>query len=154
MHLLSPKQVFRIVSVLEAITWSGLLLAMGLRYLAQQDVPFFFAVGLAHGFVFLGFVVVTVIVGLNQRWGLGRIALVALSALPPYVTIVADVLLERRGMLAGGWRTEATDDPRDAHPLDRFLRWWLARPWLLAAVVVLGVVGVTAALLVIGPPGG
>ena len=28
MHLLSPKQVFRIVSILEAVTWSALLFAM------------------------------------------------------------------------------------------------------------------------------
>lgn len=149
---MTPRTVFRIASVAEAVTWTALIAAMVARYVFSAEVPFFFAVGLAHGVVFIAFVAVCVVVGLNQRWAWWSILLSALAAVPPYGTVVADVVLERRRRLEGAWRLEASDDPRDAHPIDRLLRWFLARPWLFAAALVVVVALLTVVALVAGPP--
>lgn len=150
---MTPRTVFRTVSIAEAVTWTGLLVAMGVRAVGGE-VPFFFAVGLAHGVVFIAFVAATVVVGLNQRWPVWLIVVSALTAVPPYGTVVMDVVLERRGRLAGAWRLSATDDPRDAHAIDRLLRWFLRRPWLFVVLLVVVVAALTLVALVAGPPVG
>jgi hypothetical protein len=76
------------------------------------------------------------------------------TAVVPYATIPFDRWLERRTLLDGGWRREATDDPRDHTVVSRLLRVGLARPLLLASVLVVGLVAVFTTLLVMGPPGG
>jgi len=151
---MSPRTVFRALSIAEAVTWSALIAAMVARYAFSAEVPFFFAVGLAHGVVFISFVVGCVVVGLNQRWRWLTIVVAALTAVPPYGTIVTDVVLERRRMLQGGWRREAGGDPRDAHPIDRMLRFFLRRPWLFVLLLVVVVGLLTTVALVAGPPVG
>ncbi|MFB2584194.1 DUF3817 domain-containing protein [Herbiconiux liukaitaii] len=151
---MTPRTVFRTVSIAEAITWTALIAAMVARYGFSAEVPFFFAVGLAHGVVFISFVAASVVVGLNQRWRWWTIVVAAATAIPPYGTVVTDVVLERRGLLAGVWRLEAGADPRDAHPIDRLLRWFLRRPWLFLVVLVVVVVLLTVVALVAGPPTG
>lgn len=151
---MSPRLFFRVVSIAEAVTWTALIAAMVARYAAGAEVPFFFAVGLAHGVVFISFVATAVVVGLNQRWPLWLMAVTALSAVPPYGTLMTDALLERRGRLQGGWRTAEGDDPRDRTPVDRLLRWFLGHPWMFAVVLVVVVALLTAVALVAGPPTG
>lgn len=151
---MSPRTVFRTVSIAEAITWTALIAAMVARYAFSAEVPFFFAIGLAHGVVFIAFVAACVVVGLNQRWRWWVIVVAAATAIPPYGTVVTDIVLERRDRLAGGWRLQATDDPRDAHPIDRLLRWFLGRPWLFVVVLVVVVALLTVVALVAGPPAG
>ncbi|WP_291056983.1 DUF3817 domain-containing protein [Herbiconiux sp.] len=150
---MSPRTLYRTVSIAEAITWTALLTAIIVRA-TGVEIPFFFAIGLSHGVVFIAFVVATVVVGLNQRWRWWLILVAALTAIPPYGTVVMDAWLERRHRLAGPWRTEAGDDPRDARPIDRLLRWFLRHPWLFVVGGVLVVVALTAVALVAGPPGG
>ncbi|GAA2223449.1 DUF3817 domain-containing protein [Herbiconiux moechotypicola] len=133
---MSPRTVFRTLSIAEAVTWSALIAAMVARAVGAE-VPFFFAVGLAHGVVFIAFAVGAVVVGLNQRWPWWVTVLCVLAAVPPYGTVVADVVLERRGRLDGVWRTRPSDDPRDDSAVDRMLRWSLGRPWLFAVGLAL-----------------
>ena len=149
---MQPRTLFRIVSVAEAVTWTALLIAIILRA-TGGDVPFFFAVGLAHGVVFFAFVASTVVVGLNQRWPWWLVLVTALTSVPPYGTVVMDAVLERTGRLRGGWRRHASDDPRDARWVDRALRFFLLRPWLFVVVLVLVIALLTVVALVAGPPG-
>jgi integral membrane protein len=151
---MSPRTLYRTVSIAEAVTWTALIAAIVARNGFGAEVPFFFAVGLAHGIVFIAYVVSAVVVGLNQRWSVLVIVVAALTAIPPYGTLIMDAWLERTRRLEGSWRTEPTGDPRDARPIDRLLRWFLARPWLFLAAVVGAIVVVTVVLLVVGPPGG
>jgi hypothetical protein len=71
----------------------------------------------------------------------------------PYATVPTEIVLRRRGLLDGEWRTEATDDPRDQRVLDRFLRWFVRRPAVLAVILAVGIIAAYIVLLVIGPPG-
>lgn len=139
--------------------------------------------GLLHGVVFLSFAATAVLVGLNQRWPVLRILGTAAAAVVPYATIPVERWLSRRGALRGVWRSEepavasggrahggaggiaggsgrgsAAVSSRgslgDAPAVDSALRWVLARPRTLAALLVATVAAITAVLLVIGPPGG
>lgn len=150
---MSPRTLYRTVSIAEAITWTALLSAIIVRA-TGVEIPFFFAIGLSHGVVFIAFVVATVVVGLNQRWRWWLILIAALTAIPPYGTVVMDAWLERHRRLVGGWRLDAGDDPRDARPLDRLLRWFLRHPWFFVVAGVLVVVLLATVALVAGPPGG
>lgn len=150
---MSPRIVFRTVSIAEAVTWTALIVAMLARYAFSAEVPFFFAIGLAHGVVFIAFVATSVVVGLNQRWRWWTIVVAALTAIPPYGTLVTDAVVERRGRLTGGWRTTATDDPRDAAAVDRLLRWFLRHPSMFVVTLVVVVALLTTVALVAGPPG-
>ncbi len=153
-HRFSPAQLYRGVALAEAVTWTILITVMVLKYGFGIEGWYTFGGGLVHGFVFIAYAATGIIVGLNQRWPLGLIAFGIVTAIVPYATVPFDRWLERRARLEGGWRTAASDDPRDQRWIDRMLRWFLARPALLLGVAVTAVTLVVAVLLVIGPPGG
>jgi len=150
----SPEKAFKTFAFGEALTWSLLLGALAFRALVGLPPALFTVIGGLHGAMFLGYGVVAALVGVNQRWGLGRIVLGVALAIVPFATIPFDRSLEGKGLLAGKWRMQATADPRDAHWFDRLFRWFLNRPLLFAAVLIVVVIAIFATLLMIGPPGG
>lgn len=102
--------------------------------------------------MFLGYAVMAALVGVNQRWGIGRIVLGVVLAIVPFATIPFDRNLENKGLLGGAWRLQATADPRDNSWFDRLFRWFLNRPFLLAATLIVVVAAIFATLLTLGPP--
>lgn len=151
---MTPSRLFRTAAVAEAITWALLIAGMLQKYVFEAGEWGVSLGGGLHGFVFLAYCAVAVIVAVNQRWSLGRSLLALVAAVVPFATIPVESAFVRAGRLEGRWRTEATDDPRDARVLDRVVRWWVARPMLFGAVAAVVVVAVFATLLVVGPPGG
>ena len=107
-----------------------------------------------HGFVFLSYGATAILVALNNRWRAWPTVVALVSAVIPYATIPAELWLQRSGRLAGAWRLEPTDDPRDGAWYDRLMRWFLRRPWVLGALIALAVVALFVVLLILGPPGG
>lgn len=149
----TPFRLFRAFAILEAISWTLLLLGLLLR--AAADFPIGVTIGGAiHGFVFLSYGATVILVAKNNRLRPWPTIVALVSAVIPYATIPTEVWLHRTGRLAGEWRLEATDDPRDGLWHDRLLRWFLARPWVLAALIVVALVVLYTVLLIIGPPGG
>ena len=150
---MSPKRLFRALALAEAVTWTILIVAMILKYAAGVEWAVLVG-GSIHGFVFLAYAFQAVLVGVNQRWGIGLIALAVVTAIVPYATIPFEMWLMRHGRLDGDWRREMSEHPADESWVNRMLRWFLARPVLLTGLAVVGVAAVFAALLVVGPPGG
>jgi integral membrane protein len=150
---LTPKRLFRLLAIAEAITWTILITALIMRATLGLDWAVLVG-GSIHGFVFLAYAFVALLVGVNQRWPIGLIALGVLFAIVPYATIPFELWLIRRGRLEGDWRRETTEHPSDGNWVNRMLRWFLARPVLLSVVAVLGIAAVFTVLLMIGPPGG
>jgi integral membrane protein len=149
----TPLALFRTLAIAEAISWT--LLIGGLILRATADLPIAVTVGGGiHGFVFLAYAATAVLVALNQRWRAGSTLVAIVSAVIPYATIPTEIWLARSGRLSGTWRREATSDPRDRHPLDRLLRFFLRRPEVLAILLVGAVALLFVVLLVVGPPGG
>lgn len=65
-----------------------------------------------------------------------------------------DRRLERGNLLAGPWRTSATDDPRGHTVVSQLGRGMLKRPAAMIPAFVVVVAAVMAVLLTVGPSGG
>lgn len=151
---MTPKKLFRLFALAEAVTWT--LLIGGLILRATVGVPSmaFAIVGGLHGAVFLAYGVIASLTGVNQRWGLGRTVLAVALAIVPYATIPFELAVQRSGKLEGDWRREHSGDARDDHWFDRLYRWFIIRPALLTIVMFAVVTAIFAVLLMAGPPGG
>ena len=148
---MTPRLLFRVAALAEAVTWTFLLTAMFLKYVTQTTDALVPPAGAVHGFVFLCYVAVTVFVWIDRRWSIGTGILGLATAVVPFATIPFDVVMDRRGRLDGGWRlARGGESPRG--PFEHVQAWVLRRP-LVAAVAALVLVSlVFAALLVAGPP--
>ncbi len=151
---LSPKTLYRIVAIAEAITWTILISALIYRaVVGVENAGLAVTIGGSiHGFVFLSYGATAVLTAINQRWNPGLAVLAVVTAVIPYATIPFDIWAHRTGKLEGDWRREATDDPRDQRWFDRLVRWMLNHPYLLAALILLAVVVLFTVLLILGPP--
>jgi integral membrane protein len=147
-----PKQLFLLFAKGEAVTWTLLISALIIRA-AGDPIPHVVTIaGSIHGAVFLGYAVTALLVGINQRWSFGRLALAVGLAIVPFATIPFERKLIRTSALDGAWRTAKSEDPRDAFFIDAFFRWFIARPIVLLAVLLVAVPAVFAFLLFLGPP--
>jgi integral membrane protein len=149
----TPLNLFRVLAVAEAISWTLLIGGLILRATAGLDAAVSVGGGI-HGFVFLSYAATAVLVAKNQRWSAGPSVLAIASAIVPYATIPTELWLHRTGRLDGGWRLAETDDPRDGAWHDRLMRALLRRPWLLALLLAAAVIALFVVLLIVGPPGG
>ena len=148
---MSPLLLFRRVAIAEAVTWALLLTGMFLKYVTETTELAVRVFGMAHGVVFIAYCLVTLLVGIDQRWSRGRVLLGLVSAVPPFLTVWFDRYAERRGALAPSWRlvTEAPERPLE-RPVARLLR----NPLRGALVGVVSVAVLTGVALVVGPPVG
>ncbi|MDJ0350331.1 DUF3817 domain-containing protein [Cryobacterium sp. PH29-G1] len=151
---MSPRLLYRSVSIAEAITWSLLIIGMLLKYVVQAGEWGVQIGGFLHGLVFLAYGMTAVLLAVNQHWGPRLTALAVITAIVPFGTLPLDRALEKRGLLDGEWRRTRTADPRDDTRISALLRWMLARPVLLASIMAIALVSIMATLLTLGPPGG
>ncbi len=149
---MTPQKLYGMFSTGEAITWALLISALVLRAVGDP-VPIGVAVaGSIHGAMFLSYCTTAVLVGVNQRWKIGKTAAALALAIVPFATIPWDRKLLSQGSLEGTWRTEKSDDPRDAGWFDSLFRWFIARPLLLIATLVLVVAVIFIVLVSLGSP--
>ncbi|HJC68753.1 MAG TPA: DUF3817 domain-containing protein [Candidatus Brachybacterium intestinipullorum] len=147
--LRTPSRLYRVLALAEMVTWTLLLLGMLLKYVLQVTELGVRIGGALHGFVFLSYVVVTVLVAVDQRWSIGRLALGVGSALIPYLTVPFEQWAHRRGLLGDSWRLR--EGPPHTLP-ERVAALALRRPVLAAVVAVVVVAVVFSVLLSLGPP--
>ena len=150
----TPRKLYFVLAIAEACTWTLLITGLILRATTGIDQTLFTTIGGLHGFVFISYGATSILIAFNQRWGFWVGLLAVITAILPYATIPFELVQAKRGALEGNWRFEATDDPRDAKPLDKLFRWFLKHPLLLILVIVLAIVVVFSTLLFLGPPGG
>lgn len=150
---MTPKLLFRVVAIAEAITWTLLIAGLVLRATTGWALGVTIGGGI-HGFVFLAYAGTALLVGIDRRWGPGLVVLAVASAVVPYATIPVDVVLDRRGHLDGAWRREPDAAESDRTSLDALVRWFVRRPAVLVAVFAVLLVAIFATLLLLGPPGG
>jgi integral membrane protein len=148
---MTPRALFRLVAIAEAITWTLLITALIVRATTGFALGVTIAGGI-HGFVFLAYGATAVLLAVNQRWHPGVAAIAIVSAIVPYATIPVELWLARTGRLDGDWRREETDDPRDRVWIDRLARWFIRHPVLLIIVIAAAVVVLFLVLLSLGPP--
>jgi integral membrane protein len=93
--LSTPLARFRIVGLLEAVSFLLLVgIAMPLKYLADQPMAVRYA-GMAHGILFLFYLLMLVPVALDYKWTAKTIALAVLASLLPAGPFVFDAKVLR-----------------------------------------------------------
>lgn len=149
---MSPKKLFQTFAVGEAITWALLISALITRALVEGLAIAVTIAGTIHGAMFLSYCTTAVLVGVNQRWSVGKIAAAVSLAIVPFATVPFDRSLLKNGRLEGAWRTQASDHPSDKSVIDRLFRWFIARPMFLILTLVLAVATLFFVLLSLGSP--
>jgi integral membrane protein len=92
-------RLFAVVAIVEAITWTGLLVGMFLKYVTETTELGVFVFGRLHGAAFVLYAIVTVAAAIRLRWGWKPALLAGLAAIPPLATLPLEVGLRRRGYL-------------------------------------------------------
>ncbi|ATG50236.1 hypothetical protein CFK38_00895 [Brachybacterium vulturis] len=150
MHLLStPSRLYRVLALAEVVTWTLLLGGMFVKYVLQSTELLVRIGGGLHGFTFLSYVVVTVLVAVDQRWRLKDLLLGIGSAVIPYLTVPFERSAHRRGLLGETWRLRA-EQGRTAP--QRLVSLALRHPLPAALIAIVGVAIVFSILLSLGPP--
>jgi integral membrane protein len=89
---------FRIVAFTEAVTWVGLLTGMYFKYLGTPRTEIGVKIfGMAHGLVFIAFVVVAVLVGRAFTWSAVTWLLALLGSIVPLGSVIFLAWAERTG---------------------------------------------------------
>lgn len=100
-HPLSPAgRVFAAAAFIEAITWAGLLLGMLLKHGTHTTDLGVWLFGRLHGGAFLFYLAATLLAAVRMRWPWWAWALALLAAVPPLLTVPAEMLLRRQGLLS------------------------------------------------------
>lgn len=95
----TPARRFRLVAVIEAITWALLLIGMGVKYGAGIEAATM-VVGMLHGLAFAAYVLVVVLSVRPLRWDWTVTLLALAAAVPPFFTILFEWWAKRKGYLA------------------------------------------------------
>jgi integral membrane protein len=90
---------FRIVAVIEALTWLGLLIGMYFKYVPESGEAGVKIFGPIHGTVFLLYVVLTVLTSRIQRWSVTTTLLALAASIPPFFTVWFELWAKRSGHL-------------------------------------------------------
>lgn len=145
----SPRLLFRGFALAEMFTWAGLISAIIFRSL---DITNFVPIaGGIHGFIFLCYSASTVFVWVNQKWSASVGFVGLLLAIVPFATLPFELWVDRKGLLAGGWRLAPGGET--PHGFVETVQAWVLRNLILAIVLLVAfVVALFLVLLWLGPP--
>lgn len=148
----SPRRLFITVATAEAVTWTLLLFGMFLKYVTETTELGVRIGGMLHGIVFIAYVLVSVIVWIDQKWPAKQGIITLASAVPPLLTLWTERWLDRDGHLASQWRLK-TKGAAATSP-EKLVSAALRRPLPAALVLLLAVGVLTGLALLVGPPVG
>ena len=146
---MSPDRLFRRLAVVEAVTWSLLLVGMVLKYVTETTELGVRVFGMLHGVAFVAYCVATAVVAVDQRWSPRRTLAALACAVPPLATVPLERYAASHGWLAPTWRL-AVQPP--ARALDRPTAWLVRNPLRGLLAGILAVAALTGLALVVGPP--
>lgn len=145
----TPTRLFRAVAIAEALTWTGLLIGMFLKYVTDTTEMGVRVFGMLHGVVFVAYLVTTLVVWVDRRWALGRGLLALAAAIPPLATVPLEWWAVRHGWLGDTWRLPDGAGPSRA---DRLVSWLLRNPVRGVGVGLAAILALTGLALLVGPP--
>jgi integral membrane protein len=146
---MSPVRLYRLVARAEAVTWALLLTGMVLKYVTETTEFGVQVFGMVHGVVFIAYCLATVLLSVDQKWPLSRLALGLVAAVPPFATVPFEAYAERSGLLSADWRLRSRAPSGLA---ERIASWLLRRPLQGLLVGLVAVAGLTGVALAVGPP--
>ena len=84
------KNIFRIVSFLEGISYLLLLfVAVPIKYF-QGDASYVKILGMPHGVLFMSYVVLAIVIKKQMQWNLKNLGIVVLASIIPFGTFYVD----------------------------------------------------------------
>jgi len=93
------RRCFRVVAVVEALTWVGLLIGMAFKYVLADDETGVQVMGPLHGAAFIAFVATTLLAARTFGWT-ARVTLLGLaSSIPPLGSLAFERWTVRHGQL-------------------------------------------------------
>ncbi|MFG1932330.1 DUF3817 domain-containing protein [Mycobacterium sp. NPDC048908] len=91
---------FRLIALAEAVSWAGLLVGMYFKYLGTPRTEIGVKVfGMAHGLVFIGFVVAGLLVGIAHKWAARTWLLALLASIVPLGSVIFLIWADRTGRI-------------------------------------------------------
>ncbi|WP_319447761.1 MULTISPECIES: DUF3817 domain-containing protein [unclassified Mycobacterium] len=94
---------FRLIAFAEAVSWVGLLVGMYFKYLGTPRTEVGVKVfGMAHGLIFIAFVVTAVLVGIAAKWSARTWLLALLASIVPLASVIFLIWADRTGLLGVG----------------------------------------------------
>jgi integral membrane protein len=91
-----PARAFRFIAVAEAFSWLGLLIGMLFKYVVVHDQIGVRVFGPIHGVLFLAYLATLLWLSRRERWGVGRLAVGAAAAVPPFASVLFERWVARR----------------------------------------------------------
>ncbi|MCG5434466.1 DUF3817 domain-containing protein [Mycobacterium sp. MYCO198283] len=92
---------FRLVALLEAGSWAGLLIGMYFKYAGEPRTEVGVKIfGPVHGALFLAFVLTAAAVGTACRWTVSTWLLALLASIAPLCSVIFLIWADRSGRLA------------------------------------------------------
>ena len=108
---------FRLVALAEAVTWVGLLVGMYFKYLGSPRTEIGVKIfGMAHGLVFIAFVITALLAGVVYKWGVLTWLLALLGSIVPLGSVIFLIWADRTAKLGGGAIAVTSSQPRDSAP--------------------------------------
>ena len=84
------KNVFRLISFLEGISYLLLLfIAVPIKYF-QGDATYVKMLGMPHGILFMGYIILAILIQKQMKWNLKTMGIVALASIIPFGTFYVD----------------------------------------------------------------
>ncbi len=108
---------FRLVALAEAVTWVGLLVGMYFKYLGSPRTEIGVKVfGMAHGLVFIAFVITALMAGIAYKWGVLTWLLALLGSIVPLGSVIFLIWADRTAKLGPAAAPAASGQPLDSAP--------------------------------------
>ena len=86
--------------MLEAVSWLGLLVGMYFKYLGSPRTEVGVRVfGMAHGLIFIAFVVFGLLAGIAFKWAAGTWLLALLASIAPLCSVIFLIWADRTGWM-------------------------------------------------------
>ena len=79
---------FRLIALLEAVSWVGLLIGMCFNTGSPRTEIGVKVFGMAHGLIFIGFVVAGLLAGIAFKWAAGTWLLALLASIVPLCSVI------------------------------------------------------------------
>jgi integral membrane protein len=93
---LAPSRVFRFTAIAEAVSWTGLLIGMYLKHVADATEAGVWLFGRLHGGLFIAYLLAAIWVARAERWSIGRTGVALLASIPPLATLAFERWVSRR----------------------------------------------------------
>jgi integral membrane protein len=92
--------LFRVVALGEAVSWVGLLIGVYFKYLGTPRTEVGVHVfGMAHGLIFIAFLVTALLAGQACRWAAGTWLMCLLASIMPLCSVIFLIAVDRGGRL-------------------------------------------------------